>query len=439
MKSAAFRAGAALLVTSAASLSQGVGRLPGFPGSGQGQTGQTGQTGRTQEQTGTRLGWPWYQQGQSPGAGWPSLWGGYPSSFPQGYPTWPPPLQGGGLTFGQIRSVQTGVRTPTPAESSRWPSWVQLGGPGRRVVEVEEMPAHLDPKRCLLMRLSDTVLVKPEGEKSYFPLAFWKKSRLLKPGGTCRVQAGGRLLLIFSDGTRIEMHRAGELRFVQGSADRLLLHTEQLTLLSGSFGSREVVLRLPEGSLLRGSRLDLSIRRERRTAPWAETGVEDRFRVRNWGPAKLGLDPGGDRANAIEIGQNRRSILPLVSGRALRALQETPMSWTLQGGGVPIEGSLQATPEKTGKVLELSAQGSGAELSWGGVHFRLPADRRLWIDPLGGDPFGDGRPVPVGEHPPDKSRPEKPLPEKPIPDKKRGEESGETKEREGKGEAKDGN
>jgi len=323
---------------------------------------------------------------------------GQPPRFSQ-FPKVPLIQQPGTLSSDWLKRLQQQAKRKAPPDVSRWPSWVQLGGIGKEVEQANKLPEYLDPKRCLLARLSDTVEVRPADETAFFPISFWKKTRVIAPGAGVKVEASGRALLVFSDGTRLQPMGATELVFVQGTKKELRVTFRKVTRLEATFGTRQVRLELPEGTLLRGTGLDMTIDREVRNASWAKGGVEGRLWVSNWGKGTIAVQS-GEQAS-FELLPNRRSIFALVrdatnTGESMpgRAAQ-TPLRWTMPGGGVPLSGSETAQAQKSGANVRIEASDGPARVNWGGVELAVPVGKRIILDPLAGDPFGDGRVTPV--------------------------------------------
>jgi hypothetical protein len=291
------------------------------------------------------------------------------------------------------RAAKDGAQDPK-GDLSGWPSWVQLGGPGKRVVDRERSRGRPSPQQCYLARFAEVVRVRPADEVAFYPLHFWDKSRLLDAGSEVRIDGQGRSLLVFADGTQVDLLGEAHVIFSQGTKQTLRLAMPWVTRADCRLGTRAVEIVLPDGSLCRGSQTHLLIQRETRTAGWARSGVEDRIVVRNWGPGEMRLQPTGavaaNVADGIVLAPNRRLLIPIVRDQDRTAGEPDvgSMSLRLGGGGVAVRASISATLDKMGEALRVRCPGDRATLVWGGAQFQLPAGHEVTIHPIGGSPFG---------------------------------------------------
>jgi hypothetical protein len=339
----------------------------------------------------------------------PGVGGGIPSVPMPGIGRlggYPYPLPGG-------KTPATGDQKPVPAQDQDWPRWLEVPAPGHRPTPGATAAGgalQLAPDQCFVARLAEQVDVRPDGEKAFYPLAFWDQTRLLKPGSSLRILGQGRALLVFQDGTRIDLIRSGELSFSLATNETLRLDLDRVSEAHCRLGSRKVEIRLPGGGSVRGSKCGLFIERVSRLAPWNVTHVEERLFVRNWGPEKVTLDPGFDTApgGVMELEPNLGSMILLVAGRMAVAKEPAaadertdPLPQLLPGGGQALRASLEAEIDKSGPTLRARASRGTARLEWGGVRITVPSGGRVVIDPLAGEPFGEGRPT-SAEGPPAK-------------------------------------
>lgn len=278
------------------------------------------------------------------------------------------------------------------------PKWLNQSGRGHRVLSKRDLGYGRDPARCFLLRMQDRVEVRPGGEEAFYRLDYWDKTRVLGPDSGIRVVGGGRALVVFPAGTQLDLARPAEIWFRKGTQERLELECRDIHTANINFGTREVRLSLPEGSRIRGRGLSLSITRERRPAPWMPGMTEDSLILKNWGPAILFLDSKVQGAKTVTIKANRRVVLPIPVFREGKPPAERkddpPLDWSMEGGGVPLQASVQADIRVNGKGLDITSRSGTARLQWGGFAARLQQGWRLRIDPIGGSPFGSGRPVP---------------------------------------------
>ena len=322
----------------------------------------------------------------------PPIGGGLPTLFGSGQAK-----QGAGsraiprFPFGRDVRVP---RLPKDREQDlgKWPSWVQIGGPGKRTLSKSDLSAVSNPARCLLTRLDTAVWVQPQNESAFYPLPFWDKNRVLAPGARVRLEGKGHAQLLFSRGTRIDFMHSSAIDFVSGDEDLLVLNLREIGRATCYLGMREVIMQLPDGSRLRGKKLILQFERVRRRAVWARGGVQDRLVIRNWGPGDCSIEimGAGSETSPVILKPNRRSILPLgpssMSTTEPKREPVAPLRRRLPGGGVPLLSNLQTSILRSGKKLELSAGALRSRVQWGGVGIRLSGS--VTIDPIGGDPFG---------------------------------------------------
>ena len=336
------------------------------------------------------------QGGQARGA-WPGQANG--SGAQSGVPGVPTQLYGkdaykGSLLPGAPKSRKTTEKPGIPGI----PKWLNQPGRGRRVLGKKDLGYGRDPARCFLLRMQDRVEVRPAEEAAFYPLAYWDKSRVLAPGAGMRIVAGGRALLVFPAGTQLDLARPAEVWFKKGTQDRLELDCRDVNTANVTFGMREVRMILPEGSRIRGRSLSFSITRERRPQPWMPGRTEDYLVLRNWGPAAIYLDSDLPGATTVTILANRRVVLPIPvtrPGAPVREHQDDPpLDLSMEGGGTPLQASVQADIQMEGKSLRVQSRTGKARLQWGGFAARLQPGWHLRIDPIGGSPFGEGRAVP---------------------------------------------
>ena len=296
---------------------------------------------------------------------------------------------------------------PTPGETPEQqrkpsmpgiPKWLNQPGRGRRVLSKSDLGFGRDPARCFLLRMQDRVEVRPGGEKAFYRLDYWDKARVLGADSGIRVIGGGRALVVFPAGAQLDLARPAEVWFRKGTQDRLELDCRDVHTANCNFGLREVRMKLPEGTRIRGRNLSLSITRVRRPAPWMPGKTEDSLILKNWGPGVLYLDSEVQGAQTVTIRTNRRVVLPIPVRRdgdeKPQQQDDPPLDLTMEGGGAPLQTSVQAEVHKKGKSLEVTSRSGTARLQWGGFAARLQPGWRLRIDPIGGSPFGEGRLVP---------------------------------------------
>lgn len=278
----------------------------------------------------------------------------------------------------------------------RWPTWVDVGGPASRVESLRNTEGGERPQasECYFVRMSDRVELRPAGEKGFFPLEFWDTSRRLGIGSRVRLSGRGRAVMIFSDGTQIEMVGEGEVAFVQGTIDRLVLEIKRCTHSFVRLGVRGVEIRLPDRSVVRGRRGSFELRRlthDVGTVGGAERRLE-RLELINWGDDALRLQATealrSGTESSIELPSRRRTLLMLVDSDedgAPESRDDLPK--TIPGGGLDMRAGVHATLRKDRRGLQVEARSGDAILRWGGTRMRVPVGTSLRIDPMQGDPF----------------------------------------------------
>lgn len=288
-------------------------------------------------------------------------------------------------------------RESTDPVLRRWPTWVDVGGAARQVERVRgETEDRPQASECYFVRMSDRVELRPSGEKGYYPLQFWDTARRLGIGSRVRLSGRGRALMIFSDGTQVELIESGEVGFVQGTIDRLVLELSSVTRAFVRLGSRGVEIRMPDASVLRGRQSSFEIQRQVQDTGGENGGAPaDRLAVTNWGPDPLRLEaPVALRnmgADNLELAPRRRLLLALVTSDAGREPLAEDLPKTIPGGGIDLRAGVHATVRKDRRGLAVEARSGDAVLRWGGTRLRVPLGTTLRIDPLLGDPFQEGR------------------------------------------------
>ena len=308
------------------------------------------------------------------------------------------------MTTGQLGPA-VDLRRQEPRPEQRWPSWVEIGGEGRRGLSgAERAEASRDPERLLLIRYSDLVLVRPSDEKAFFPLHFWDKLRVLDPGSGVRIDGGGRANLLFSDGCRIDALHEFELWFSAGKAESLELDlvwvsraespvggARDARLAAGWLGAARVAGALLDRAEPPRCPLDAGRRRgpnrdpQLGARPLASAAGAPSRAGRAWSSEGAGSRAGAPRRAA----RGRRTAEPTRrrAGRALRAELREAAAEVASGGG---HAGLLRRPRgdpRAGATLDVRTELQPSRLRWGGVEFQVPGGRSLRIDPIGGRPF----------------------------------------------------
>lgn len=343
------------------------------------------------------------QQFRSPFSTDPSRIQGFRPVLPGiggGLPTVPlrTPVRPELLPFLRSQAAKTRQKRGQSTDPS-WPSWLQIGGPGHRVQQMGDAKAGPKPSHCFLVRLSETVEVRPANETAFYPLAFWDSSRVLSPGARLRIAGQGRVLLVFPGGTRIDLSGEASVGFLEGTKQRLRVAISKVSRGEVRLGSRRVELELPDGTTVAGSDTILSIRGLRRDAGWSEDGLEHRIELANFGEKNLEIEP---RSAAVGLQPyvlrpNRLSVVAFAPGSkvAEEEFGDTPAKTLPEDNSArpELQASQRAQLEKIGESVRIDARNGEALVQWGGFRCRLPDGRRVVLDPLLGSPFYGRRPT----------------------------------------------
>ncbi|MCY2961449.1 MAG: hypothetical protein NTY35_14905 [Planctomycetota bacterium] len=98
---------------------------------------------------------------------------------------------------------------------SRWPFWSTQQHPGPMTEAEEPLPPGAQllypegPEEVLVIRHADPVKVRPAGRTGGFPLSFYEKNTRVHSGSSVSVAPGGRVEILWSDGTSILMSDRG--------------------------------------------------------------------------------------------------------------------------------------------------------------------------------------------------------------------------------------
>ena len=285
-----------------------------------------------------------------------------------------------------------------PGDLEKWPSWLQIGGAGRRVLTVG---ADAGPKAnsIYLARLNDGVSLRPAGADAAYPLAFWDGERVLEAGDRVQLDGHGRAVMICFDGARIDLLRRSDVTFSQGRPERLDVALHWVTRLDARTVRRPLRLALSDGSTITTKgEARLTLQMESREAPWSVTGTDDRLIVQNWGPGSVRLNAGPEMPQeargGIDLAANRQVTLALRRPSVAAADAATAGQAAAQDLDQTLAGarwvriSDSATVRRSGSKIEIHSRDQDAVVEWGGSRIRVPKGRGLVLDPIQGRPFG---------------------------------------------------
>ncbi len=108
-----------------------------------------------------------------------------------------------------------GLCTSACTSWSRWPWWSTQRHPGPVTDAIDPLPpgAHLlypaGPEEVLVVRHADPVKVRPAGRRAGFPLSHYEKTVRVHSGSSVTVAHGGRVEVLWSDGSSILMSGQG--------------------------------------------------------------------------------------------------------------------------------------------------------------------------------------------------------------------------------------
>lgn len=97
----------------------------------------------------------------------------------------------------------------------RWPFWSTQRDPGPMTAVVDPLPPGAQllypegPEEVLVVRHADPVKVRPAGRTGGFPLSFYEKTTRVHSGSSVSVAPGGRVEILWNDGTSILMSDRG--------------------------------------------------------------------------------------------------------------------------------------------------------------------------------------------------------------------------------------
>lgn len=97
----------------------------------------------------------------------------------------------------------------------RWPFWSTQRDPGPMTNAVEPLPAGAQtlypegPEEVLVIRHADPVKVRPAERTAGFPLSFYEKTTRVHAGSSVTVAPGGRVEVLWNDGSSILMSDRG--------------------------------------------------------------------------------------------------------------------------------------------------------------------------------------------------------------------------------------
>lgn len=136
---------------------------------------------------------------------------------------------------------------------TRWPWGSTQRWPGPMEARVDPLPegdvvpAPTGPEEVLIVRHADPIQVRPAGLPSSFPLSFYDKDIRVGAGSTVYSAPGGRVEILWSDGTSVVMFgrgtgvigspSRGEPAFTFREVERALLdlkHDEEIELYGGA-------------------------------------------------------------------------------------------------------------------------------------------------------------------------------------------------------------
>jgi len=279
------------------------------------------------------------------------------------------PLPGRSPTEGTVPAMPvTGPRGTAPRLGTGMGLWEALIAMTR-----EEGGKALDlgavPDRSLLLRYSDIVGVRAEGERGWEILPWWRKVRLLEPGYQVTLSHRGRALQIFYDGALLDVRAPSRWEVVRLDRGIAFLRFRSLHSLFAEAAERLVRLELPGGYVvdLQGCQFTLGFER-------------GRFRAANLGPKPVVIH---DRKKEIHLGWNEGCILPVFQG-------PTPLPLPPLGGeggrvkalgkgtlGLAWSESLEARPKGLSWIF--GAPQAPGKVRWGGCAFALSKGQTLEI------------------------------------------------------------
>lgn len=238
----------------------------------------------------------------------------------------------------------------------RWPFWSTQEHPGPMVDAVDPLPpgAHLQypegPEEVLVVRHADPVKVRHAGRTGGFPLTFYEKTVRMHAGSSVSVAPGGRVEVLWNEGTSILMSDRGFGLIGSPSRGESLFTIFDVTTAWIDLAEEEQI------DLMGGARLSAS------SGPIALERVRpDVVRVKNQSKTTARVS---FREDVIELDPGQGVDLPLLSagGEPTRSATSSEL---VQGPGFgvratgAVESDADATRVRVQAVGEHEIQGLG--------------------------------------------------------------------------------
>ena len=272
---------------------------------------------------------------------------------------------------------QAGPRGTAPRLGTGMGLWEALIAMSREEGGGKTLDLGSVPDRSLLLRYSDLVGVRREGERGWEIVPWWKKVRLLEPGCQVDLSHRGRALQILYDGAILDVRapsRWDVLRLDRGIA---VFRFQTLRALFTEAADRLLRLELPGGYVVDLQSCQATIRFE-----------GGRFRVANLGPKPLVVH---DRKREIHLAWNEGCLLPVFTGPVPPPLPPLGPAGSrirsLGKGTLGLSWSESLEAVRGERAWVFGASQAPGKVRWGGCAFDLPKGGSLKIQPFRRLPF----------------------------------------------------
>ncbi len=238
----------------------------------------------------------------------------------------------------------------------RWPFWSTQEHPGPMVDAEDPLPPGAQalypegPEEVLVVRHADPVKVRPAGRTGGFPLTFYEKTVRVHAGSSLSVAPGGRVEILWNDGTSILMSDRGfGLVGSPSRGESMFTFLEVATALIDLSGEEQI-------DLVGGARLSAS------SGPIALERVRsDIVRVKNQSKTSSRI---AFREDVIELDPGQAVDLPLLTagGRPTRSATSADLvagpGFSVRASGA-VEADADAARIRVQAVGEHEIQGLG--------------------------------------------------------------------------------
>jgi len=256
---------------------------------------------------------------------------------------------------------------------TRWPFWSTQEHPGPMADAVDPLPSGAQllypegPEEVLVVRHADPIKVRPAGRTAGFPLTFYEKTIRVHAGSSVSVAPGGRVEVLWSDGTSILMSDRGFGLVGSPSRGETLFNFFDVATAWIDLAGEEQI-DLPGGARLSASSGPIVLERVR----------ADVVRVKNQSKTASRV---AFREDVIELDPGQSVDLPLLSagGRPTRSASSAEL---VAGPGFSVRSSGSVETDSDGTRVRVQAVGEH-EIQGLGQRLRLERGEEVDFSGLG--------------------------------------------------------